>query len=319
MTILLQKSSYYFFIAGLLLLANTACMTHRHSVGKGPIGAQGSTDVYDKMKQGYLFWGLIPLQKTRLETPKHGDYQIKSCFNPEDGLISILSCGIVSFRTIKILEYKQCQIAGYDFRVGDKITAKSKDDLILGEIVGIDAQKKRISYLYWNIYGEKCVQATKPNAIEGISEQRYQKQMRDWRKEIERYQYMPGNYAIWPLNEGTEFGVITKLDNRRHKATIQLSNIYNEVVYFKVPYLDIQIIDSYEFEARLEDWEAVKRDYIFEAGEQVRWEWGKEKYREAQVTAVLSNPRQLEIQYRDEKGKLKTAKVNLLQLTKRNN
>ena len=268
------------------------------------------------MKQGFLFWGLLPLQKETLELPQHGDYQIKTSFNLEDALISLISGGIISYRTIKILEYKQDRIEGFDFRVGDKIETSLKDKLVLGEIMGIDGSKKRVSYLYLNIYGEKCLQSSKPTSLAAISEQSYQQQMRSWKEEIQRYKYQLGDYAIWPMNDNTEFGIITKLDNRQHKANIELTNIYNEVIYLKVPYLDIEIIDNYEYAARLEDWEAVKQDYIFETDEQVRWEYGKEKYRDGRIVAVLDN-RQVELQYTDEKGALKTAKVNVLQLSKR--
>lgn len=317
LTTLLLKSSSNLALVFVLLFSSSACLTHRHSVARGPIGAQGSTQVYAKMKQGFLFWGLIPLQKDNLELPQHGDYQIKTSFNVEDGLISLISCGIISYRTIKILEYKQDRIEGVDFRIGDKVRATHKDKLILGEIMGIDGPKKRVSYLHWNIYGEKCLQSSKPASLEAVSEQSYRQQMRAWREEIQRYKYQLGDQAIWPMNDNTEFGIITKLDNRQHKADIELTNIYNEVVYLKVPYLDIKIIDNYEYAARLEDWKAVKRDYIFETDAQVRWEYGKEKYRDGRILAVLSN-RQVELQYTDEKGALKTAKVNVLNLSKGN-
>lgn len=294
-------------------------MTFRHTVGKGPIGAAGSTQVYDKAKQGYLFWGLIPLQRQHTKQPVHGDYQVKTCFNFEDGLATILSAGIVSFRSIKILEYKQDRIDGFDFRVGDKIAHQYKNEPTIGEIVGIDAQRNNISYQYLNIYGEKRVRSVKPRQLQSLSEQNYRQRLREWNKEIDRYKYKVGEYAIWPLNNSTEFGVISQLDDQRHLATIELTNIYNETVYFKVHYLDIEIIDSYDYQERLDDWEAVKSDYIFELDDRVRWEYARDKYRTATVVAESNSNHQVALLYTDDKGEQKTSRVNVLKLSKQFN
>ena len=314
-----MKTIYLSLAPLLILLFTTSCLTHRHTVGKGPIGSKGGTQVHDKVKQGFVFWGLIPVNNSRTSEPEHGNYQIKTCFNFEDALISIVTCGVVSYRTIKVLEYKQDRIEGFDFEIEDKVTAQVKGETVLGEIVGIDAKKQRISFLYYNIYGEKMVRSSKPMQLTALSQHEYNNRMQDWQKVIATFKYKVGDYAIWPMNKTYEFGVITKLDDRTHKATIELTNVYNETLSFKVPYLDIKLIDSYEYEERVEDWEAVKQDYIFDIGESVRWEYGTEKFRNCRIISLNDSNHSAEVAYTDEKGEEKTSRAGYLKLTKMQN
>jgi len=82
-------------------------MTHRHTIGDGPIGTKGKTKVYSRAKQGYLFWGLVPLGRPEPIRPTHGNYQIKTSFNLTDSFLGVITFGILSFRTIKIITYKE--------------------------------------------------------------------------------------------------------------------------------------------------------------------------------------------------------------------
>lgn len=90
-----------------LLLFSSSCMTHRHSVGDGPIGTKGKTKIYSRAKQAYLFWGLMPLGRPSPSTPSHGDYQIKTGFNVGDTFLGVITFGIVTFRTIRIITFKE--------------------------------------------------------------------------------------------------------------------------------------------------------------------------------------------------------------------
>lgn len=88
------------------LLLTTSCLTHRHTVGDGPVGAQGRTEVYSRAKQVYIFWGLVPLGRPQPAAPSHGDYQIKTGYNIGDALLSVVTGGILQFRTIRIIVHK---------------------------------------------------------------------------------------------------------------------------------------------------------------------------------------------------------------------
>ncbi len=90
-----------------ILLLTTSCMTHRHTVGDGPVGTKGKTQIYSRAKQGYLFWGLMPLGRPAPAAPSHGNYQIKTGLNIGDAILSTITFGILTFRTVRIITFKE--------------------------------------------------------------------------------------------------------------------------------------------------------------------------------------------------------------------
>jgi hypothetical protein len=78
-------------------------MTNRVTIGSGPVGRQGSSKVYSKTKQLYIFWGLCPLGRSQPAIPEHKNIQIKTSHNIGDLLISFITFGIIDSRTVKIL------------------------------------------------------------------------------------------------------------------------------------------------------------------------------------------------------------------------
>lgn len=85
----------------------TSCTVTRTTIGDGPIGKQGITQVHSKGKQLYLFWGLLPLGYTSPPIPADNNCQIKTSRNVGDALITYITFGIVQSRTIKVLVKKE--------------------------------------------------------------------------------------------------------------------------------------------------------------------------------------------------------------------
>jgi len=67
----------------------------------------GNEYTYDKGKQIWLFWGLIPIGRTDVSTPTSGDCEIITKFKLSDVLISGLTGGIVTSYSIKVNSKKQ--------------------------------------------------------------------------------------------------------------------------------------------------------------------------------------------------------------------
>jgi hypothetical protein len=87
------------------VLSLNSCYINRHTIGDGPIGRAPAVK-YAHAKQVYLFWGLWAVGHPVPATPQDCGYQIKTAFNVVDGIISMLTGGIVSTRNIKILVNK---------------------------------------------------------------------------------------------------------------------------------------------------------------------------------------------------------------------
>jgi hypothetical protein len=60
----------------------------------------GKEYTYDKAKQFYVVWGLIPLGRTNAKTPADGSCEIITKHRLGDFLISFFTVGIVSSQTI---------------------------------------------------------------------------------------------------------------------------------------------------------------------------------------------------------------------------
>lgn len=78
-----------------------SCMTTKTSVGAYQ-EKQGKEYTYAKGKQFWLFWGIMPLGRTNVNTPGDGDCEITTKFTFGDVLISGLTGGIVTAYSIRV-------------------------------------------------------------------------------------------------------------------------------------------------------------------------------------------------------------------------
>jgi len=87
-------------IVGLSLVLSS-CMTTRTSVGEFR-ETEGRTYTYASGKQVWLFWGFLPLGRTNVNTPGHGNCEIITKHTFLDVMISTLTVGLVTSYTIKV-------------------------------------------------------------------------------------------------------------------------------------------------------------------------------------------------------------------------
>jgi hypothetical protein len=79
----------------------SSCMTTKTSVG-GYDQTEGKSYKYAKGKQLWLFWGIIPLGRTNVNTPEDGNCQVITRFNIGDFFIGAFTGGIITSYSIKI-------------------------------------------------------------------------------------------------------------------------------------------------------------------------------------------------------------------------
>lgn len=63
---------------------------------------KGNEYTYAKGKQMWLFWGIMPIGRTNVNTPKDGNCEVVTRFNVTDAIISGLTGGILTSYTIKV-------------------------------------------------------------------------------------------------------------------------------------------------------------------------------------------------------------------------
>lgn len=79
----------------------SSCMTTRTAVGDYR-EIQGDTFTYSKGKQCYLFWGLLPIGRTNIATPRNGSCEVRTSYRFWDFFLTGITGGIFSMQTIKI-------------------------------------------------------------------------------------------------------------------------------------------------------------------------------------------------------------------------
>jgi len=96
------KNKKYLAVVGLLItFFLSSCMTTKTTVGTFK-ETQGDEYTYAKSKQLWLFWGIVPVGRTNVNTPSDGSCEVVTRFNFSDALISVLTGGIVTSYTVKV-------------------------------------------------------------------------------------------------------------------------------------------------------------------------------------------------------------------------
>jgi len=131
----MRKSIVLILLAALMVLPS--CMTTRTSTN-GFNEAQGKEYYFDRGKQCYLFWGLLPLGRRQLEVPKNKQpIQVRTRMGFIDGLCTTLTAGIFSMQTIRIVAKRTA-----DLKVGDKVNYRKGKKTYQGTIDSIVNEKK---------------------------------------------------------------------------------------------------------------------------------------------------------------------------------
>lgn len=109
----------------LAVMSLTSCYTNRVNVA-GYTSDFGEEKMYDRAKQWYLFEGLIPLGRANLKTPADGVCQVRSYYSPLDALITLITGGLVSTRTVKCYYIEPGSDIREIYHPGEKITIYDK-------------------------------------------------------------------------------------------------------------------------------------------------------------------------------------------------
>ena len=100
-----MKKALKFGTMFVVLISLNSCFVNRTTVSNGPNG-KGESVRYSHKKQLYVFWGLLALNPSQPKLPETCGYQLKSSFNFADVLVTSITGGIFSMRTVKVLVFK---------------------------------------------------------------------------------------------------------------------------------------------------------------------------------------------------------------------
>ena len=84
-----------------LSVSFSSCLMTKTAVGEYKM-QEGKPKTYAKGKQLWLFWGIIPLGRTNVNTPSNGACEVQTSYTVSDVLISGLTGGIITSYSIKV-------------------------------------------------------------------------------------------------------------------------------------------------------------------------------------------------------------------------
>lgn len=88
----------------------SSCYVNRTTVGYGPVGESLHSRTYSKVKQRYVLFGLIPINRANPKMPPQGvGFELKSGYNIEDAFLTLITVGLYGQRTVKILVEKEIE------------------------------------------------------------------------------------------------------------------------------------------------------------------------------------------------------------------
>ncbi|MDD3479989.1 MAG: hypothetical protein PHI42_06355 [Paludibacteraceae bacterium] len=90
-----------FAITLTISMTMNSCMVTKTSVGQYT-ETRGDDYTYARGKQMWLFWGIIPLGRTNVNTPADGNCQVITKYTFGDFLITGLTGGILTSYSIKV-------------------------------------------------------------------------------------------------------------------------------------------------------------------------------------------------------------------------
>ena len=308
---------YFLVISLLWLMMASSCMTHRHTIGEGPVGTKGKTQIHSRAKQGFIFWGLVPLGRPEPHKPSHGNYQIKTGSNVGDAILGILTAGIVQFRTIRIIVHKEEKIFDKEYERGGKLAFKKGKESIIGEVIELDKEKAKVEIQYLDVYGETKTTSKGLDEVSALSEEQYNERLAEWQKIIDSYKYDIGEFASWKQGKENRFGEITHLNNKNHKASVEFLDIYGDKKQKDIPYLDVVILDADTYNKQLAALQQEIAQYKFSVGEKVSWKTAKNELQEGEVVLLNNKSHQADVKYIDDKGEEKVMKKGYLKLIKK--
>ena len=100
-----MKKSLVLLVLALVAFFCQSCFSTRTTVGDYRVLRKEEklrTYTYSKGKQLYLFWGLIPIGRTRVAVPPTGNCEIRTFRNFWDVLLSGVTGGLFATQTIKV-------------------------------------------------------------------------------------------------------------------------------------------------------------------------------------------------------------------------
>ena len=144
------------------------------------------------------------------------------------------------FETADLIKFKDLEISGGGYRVGEYVIHKDGSELNYGEISMLNNIKSKATIKYLDEYGVEKIKDVKYTKLSSLSKEEYQKNYDAQLIEIQKHKFTISEKATWVEDEKSCYGEVLSLNENYHEAKVNYIDIYGETKTKNINYLKLE-------------------------------------------------------------------------------
>ncbi|HEX8516986.1 MAG TPA: hypothetical protein VF868_12355 [Bacteroidia bacterium] len=219
------------------------------------------------------------------------------------------------FESADLVKFRDLEISGGGFRVGDNAVFKKGSTPRYGKILTLDNVKQEAGIKYFDEYGDEKINNMPYTKLTMVPSDEYEKLIEEQNIEIQKHKFMIGKKVAWSDESKPFYGEVVSLNEKNHDATVKFLNIYGEEKTTQVDFLKLDKVDESKYSEYIETQAIEIQKHKFQIGQKASYIYEKKtKYGEV---VSLDNPNhKAAVKYLNIFGEEKTFEVKYLELTK---
>ncbi|MCW3070315.1 MAG: hypothetical protein JWO44_205 [Bacteroidetes bacterium] len=219
------------------------------------------------------------------------------------------------FETADLVKFRNLEITGGGFRVGDNAVYKEDGRPKYGQILQLDNTKQKAGFKYLDEYGEEKLNTVAYSKLSMITAEQYSSLIEQQNVEIQKHKFIIGEKTSWSDDKKPCYGEVVSLNNKNHDATVKYYNIYGEEKTTVIDFLKLEKFDELRYSDYIEKQKVEIQKHQFTVGQKISYIDDKiAKYGE--VAALDNNSHKATLKYIDIFGEVKTVDVKYLDIEK---
>jgi hypothetical protein len=219
------------------------------------------------------------------------------------------------FESADLVKFRDLEISGGGFRVGDNAVFKKGSAPRYGKILTLDNVKQEAGVKYFDEYGDEKINTMPYTKLTMVPADQYEKLIEEQNIEIQKHKFNVGKKVAWSDDNKPYYGEVVSLNEKNHDATVKYLNIYGEPKTTEIDFLKLDKVDESKYSEYTETQAVEIQKHKFIIGQKASYIYDKKtKYSEV---VSLDNPNhKATVKYLNVFGEEKTYDVKYLELTK---
>ncbi|CAN5437134.1 hypothetical protein BH11BAC2_BH11BAC2_14710 [soil metagenome] len=218
------------------------------------------------------------------------------------------------FETADLVKFRDLEISGGGFRIGDNAVYKENGKPKYGQIMQLDNTKKKAGFKYFDEYGEEKLNTIAYSKLSMITADQYDKLIEEHNIEIQKHKFSIGEKVFWNDYDKPYYGEIASLNSKNHDATVKFYNIYGEEKTTVIDFLKIDKLDELKYTEYIVSQNVEIQKHKFIIGQKVSYVYD-EKTKYGEVVSLDNNSHKASVKYLNIFGEETTTEIKYLELS----